>query len=161
MENTTEVKTNNSINAKDILEALVGMQANMAYVNDALAKLETVRSDGPEDIGAQAKAKAMADVVMCHETTNQKMIALYEKMYDDISSEQNVLNKIENLQKNLVENSALSMHRLSDAINDICSVGDESDSVIDVCNVFSQREHNLRLLLEFYIKEYEELKKSN
>ena len=84
MENTTEVKTNNSINAKDILEALVGMQANMAYVNDALAKLETVRSDGPEDIGAQAKAKAMADVVMCHETTNQKMIALYEKMYDEV-----------------------------------------------------------------------------
>ena len=84
MENTTEVKTNNSINAKDILEALNKMQDNMAYVNDALAKLETVRSDGPEDIGAQAKAKAMSDVVMCHETTNQKMIALYEKMYDDV-----------------------------------------------------------------------------
>ena len=83
MENTT-VKANNTITSKDILEALSEMQGNMAYVNDALAKLETVRSDGPEDIGAQAKAKAMADVVMCHETTNQKMIALYEKMYDDL-----------------------------------------------------------------------------
>ena len=162
MENTTVVK-NNSIGAKDILEALVGMQANMAYVNDALAKLETVRSDGPEDIGAQAKAKAMADVVICHETTNQKMIALYEKMYNDISSEQNVLNKIENLHKNLVENSAISMHRLSDVICAMCGNGgeNENESVADVCNVFSMREHNLRLLLEFYIKEYEELKKSN
>ena len=38
----------------------------------------------PGNIQGQAKAQAFADIVRCRETTNQKMLSLYEKMYDDL-----------------------------------------------------------------------------
>ena len=36
------------------------------------------------DIQGQAKAQALSDIVRCRETTNQKLLALYEKMYYDL-----------------------------------------------------------------------------
>ena len=35
------------------------------------------------DVGS-GKAQAIADVVRCRETTNQQLLKLYEKMYDDL-----------------------------------------------------------------------------
>ena len=36
------------------------------------------------DVAGQAKAKALGDVVRCRETTNQQLLAFYEKVYDDL-----------------------------------------------------------------------------
>ncbi len=55
-----------------------------------------VRSDGPGDIGAAEKAKAMAEVVRCRETTNQQMLRMYEKIYDNLAK-QSLFNEAKNL----------------------------------------------------------------
>lgn len=38
----------------------------------------------PDNIQGQAKAQAICDIVKCRETTNQQMLSMYEKMYDDL-----------------------------------------------------------------------------
>ncbi len=65
-----------------ILQKIAEMQAATAHLHECMDKLADVRSDGPEDIGAQAKAQALADIVRCRETTNQQMLAIYEKMLE-------------------------------------------------------------------------------
>ena len=37
-----------------------------------------------DDIVGQAKAQALGDVVKCREATNQQLLKMYEKMYDDL-----------------------------------------------------------------------------
>lgn len=60
------------------------------YLNNAIEKLSLMGDGDSGDCGApgniqgQAKAQAMGDIVRCRETTNQKMLAFYEKMYDDL-----------------------------------------------------------------------------
>jgi len=61
-----------------------------AYLEKAIAALQDLKSepafaDNPmgDNAGAE-KAEALSDVVKCRETTNQQLIALYTKMYDDI-----------------------------------------------------------------------------
>ena len=38
----------------------------------------------PGNTLGQAKAAALGDIVRCRETTNQQILKLYEKMYDDL-----------------------------------------------------------------------------
>ena len=52
-------------------------------------RLEDVKSEGPGDIGAEEKAKAIANVVKCRETTNQRLIDFYEKAYFDCITKEN------------------------------------------------------------------------
>jgi len=49
-----------------------------------LGKLKSV---GPGDIGTEEQAKAIGEIIKARETTNQKLLALYEKMYDDLKPE--------------------------------------------------------------------------
>ena len=67
-----------------ILGQIEKIFADNKHIQEALAKLENVRSEGPGGLGAQAKAQGIADVVKCRETTNQQMLRFYEKLYDDI-----------------------------------------------------------------------------
>ncbi len=67
-----------------ILAQIEEIHRGMDYIIDVVAKLESVRSDGPGDIGAEAKAQGFAEVVRCRETTNQQILRLYEKMYDNL-----------------------------------------------------------------------------
>ena len=59
------------------------------YLNEALKMLQSVASEGPGDIGAQQKARGIADVVQCRETTNQQLLRFYEKVYDDLKQREN------------------------------------------------------------------------
>ena len=63
-----------------ILEQIEQVAAQTAYLNAAIAELGALEIGGPGDKG---KAQAIADVVRCRETTNQQLLKLYEKMYDD------------------------------------------------------------------------------
>ncbi len=45
--------------------------------------------DSPGNILGQAKAQAFGDIVRCRETTNQQLLKLYEKMYDDLKPHSN------------------------------------------------------------------------
>jgi len=54
------------------------------HIYEALDALKDVKSEGPGDIGAQEKARGIADAVKYREDTNQKLIKFYEKMIDDL-----------------------------------------------------------------------------
>ncbi len=75
-----------------ILTKIAEIQSETAYLNEALAKLSTM-SDGdsggagsPGNILGAEKAKSFGDIVRCRETTNQQMLRVYEKMYDDLTT---------------------------------------------------------------------------
>lgn len=86
-----ESKTESVYNIEYILSQIAKIQEQTDYLNNALEKLSQM-GDGdsgnpgaPGNIQGEAKAQAMGDIVRCRETTNQKMLSLYEKMYDDLS----------------------------------------------------------------------------
>lgn len=87
---TEERKAESIYNIEYILSQIAKIQEQTEYLNDALEKLsqmgdgESGAPGSPGNIQGQAKAQAFADIVRCRETTNQKMLSLYEKMYDDL-----------------------------------------------------------------------------
>ncbi len=55
------------------------------YLNTAIDRLGQMKTgNGPGDVAGEAQAQAIGDVVRCRETTNQQLLKLYEKMYDDL-----------------------------------------------------------------------------
>ena len=55
------------------------------YLHDAVEKLGQMKTgNGPGDVAGEAQARALGDIVRCRETTNQQLLKLYEKMYDDL-----------------------------------------------------------------------------
>ena len=73
-----------------ILEQMAAIQKDNAHIFEALNALTAIPQNGngdpysPEDVTGKAKAESIADVVKCRETTNQKLMAFYEKVYDDL-----------------------------------------------------------------------------
>ena len=78
-------------------------------------------------------------------------------------TEREIFKQIVALQKQITENGANSLHRLGDVIDSVYSTESETgnEQVSEVCNVFSQREHNLKIMLEFYIKMYDDVRKTD
>ncbi len=78
-------------------------------------------------------------------------------------TEREIFEQIVALQKQITENSANSLHRLGDVIDSVYSTEEDTgtEQVSEVCNVFSQREHNLKLMIELYIKMYEDARISD
>lgn len=89
------MEENKTLTVKDIFDAIGQLRSESAYLNNALSTLSDIPCSGtgapgsPGDIGAQAKANAIADVIKCRETTNQQMLAFYQRMYDDIVNAEN------------------------------------------------------------------------
>ena len=70
-----------------VLAQIENIAAETFYLKEAISKLgEMPVACGPGDIAGEAKAKALGDAVRCRETTNQQLLAFYEKMYDDLKS---------------------------------------------------------------------------
>ena len=71
-----------------ILSQIEKIQQDNEHIYKALEALSGIVSgQGPADVAGEGKANGIADTVKCRETTNQKLIAFYEKLYDDIKSE--------------------------------------------------------------------------
>ena len=90
-ENTVEVKKAEEPASKilsiDYVLAQIGkIVENTAYIEAAMCSLASVESVGPGDIGAEEKAKGIADVVRCRETTNQQLLAFYTKVFNDLTA---------------------------------------------------------------------------
>ena len=74
----------------DILQHINNMVNQTAYIGEAYEAFKTMGDGDSGDCGApgnimgKAKAEAIATVVQCRETTNQQILRLYEKMYDDL-----------------------------------------------------------------------------
>lgn len=77
--------------AKLTMDYLIAKLEDIALTQDYLintvAELGKVKSVGPGDCGAMEQAKALGEIVKAREETNRRLIALYEKMYDDLKPE--------------------------------------------------------------------------
>lgn len=78
------------ITVKELLNYVNMLRADMSVIEKTLASLDAMPNGdnaGPgspgNTLGAE-KAKAIADVVRCRETTNQQILAFYEKIYNDL-----------------------------------------------------------------------------
>ncbi|MBQ8688379.1 MAG: hypothetical protein IJ512_07515 [Ruminococcus sp.] len=63
------------------------LQEDHSYMQKALDYLERMPSQQvPGDIAGQAKATAAMEIVRSREKTNQQLLAVYDKMYEDLRS---------------------------------------------------------------------------
>lgn len=80
------------LTAADILKKIDELRADMNYLSDALKRIETIQEQDINlpsacEVKLVTKAEAMRDSVMARETTIQKLLAFYEKLYDDCTSD--------------------------------------------------------------------------
>lgn len=89
IENKSNARAAEKLSMNYVLEQIEKIASQTEHLNNALQKLGEMadgeNADGcsPGNTLGQAKAQAFADVIRCRETTNQQLIRLYEKMYDD------------------------------------------------------------------------------
>ncbi len=75
-----------------VLSEIGKIQEHTEHLVIALEKLSMMGDGDSGDCGApgniqgQAKAKAFSDIVKYRETTNQQLLSLFEKMYDDLKT---------------------------------------------------------------------------
>ena len=81
---TTEQTSEIKLTAEYLLQKIEELSVNQAVLTDAVTELGKLKSIGPGDVGMQEQARALGAIIKSREATNQKLIALYEKMYDDI-----------------------------------------------------------------------------
>ena len=78
------------ITVSDILQQIRHVTEQNEHITAAYGALTTMGDGDSGDCGApgnimgKAKAEAVAEVVRARETTNQQILRLYEKMYDDL-----------------------------------------------------------------------------
>ncbi len=94
--NHTVQENNNEIeySIPYILKQIAAIQQETGYLYSTISNLAAM-SDGdsggpgaPGNFQGEAKAKAYGDIVRCRETTNQQMLRMYEKMYDNLCGAQ-------------------------------------------------------------------------
>ena len=83
---TVEENVSKTLSIDYVLAQIEKIVDNTAYITEALNSLKDVRSGGPGDIGAEGKARGIADVVKCRETTNQQLLAFYTKVFNDLTA---------------------------------------------------------------------------
>ena len=80
----TEENVSKTLSIDYVLAQIGKIVDNTAYITEALNGLKEVHSGGPGDIGAEGRARGIADVVKCRETTNQQLLAFYTKAFNDL-----------------------------------------------------------------------------
>lgn len=81
---TAEQQHSEKLTIDYILGKLEEISLGQAFATDAILELGKMKSGGPGDVGTQEQAKAVGEIIKAREATNQKLIAFYEKMYDDL-----------------------------------------------------------------------------
>ncbi len=75
---------------QDILVRIASIVNQTSYISEVAEALKAMGDGDSGDCGApgnlmgQAKAEALGAIVATRETTNQQILRLYEKMYDDL-----------------------------------------------------------------------------
>ncbi len=87
--NLEDTDMNDKVEMSWLLQQIAALQSDTEYLKEGLAHLSQMNVGGktapyePEDVAGQAKAQALRDMIQGRESTNQRLLALYEKMYDD------------------------------------------------------------------------------
>ena len=105
-----------------ILSKLEEISVGQAFATDAILELGKMKSGGPGDVGTQEQAKAVGETIKAREATNQKLIALYEKMYDDLKPKQD----------SLKEMAMKALERAADDNGRLAGVSDILDTIRDL-----------------------------
>ena len=80
----------NKVELSWLLQQIAAIQSDTEYLKDGMSQLfqmgvgDSGESYSPGNILGQAKAQALEGMIQGRETTNQKLLRLYEKMYDDL-----------------------------------------------------------------------------
>ena len=83
---------NDKVELSWLLQQIAAIQSDTEYLKEGLNQLtemgvgDSGEPGSPGNILGQARATALRDVVRGREATNQQLLRLYEKMYDDLFS---------------------------------------------------------------------------
>ena len=83
-----KMEENKTLTVKEVFDAINQIRADSAHLTQAFAALDSIHVGGPGDVGAAAKATAIGEIVKCRETTNQKVISFYERIYNDLVNDE-------------------------------------------------------------------------
>ena len=84
----TEQVVPKTLTMEYVLGKIEEISANQGHLMAAITELGKLKSGGPGDVGTQEQGKAFGEIIKAREATNQRLIALYEKMYDDLKPKQ-------------------------------------------------------------------------
>lgn len=119
MPNLPKNQISDKLTVDYILGKLEEIITGQAFLADAVSELGQMKSGGPGDVGTQEQAKAVGEIVKAREATNQKLIALYEKMYDDLTSKET----------SLKEMAVKALDKAADSENKIALITDALDAI--------------------------------
>ena len=122
VENTAPAETKSTRLTMDYcLEQIENIRVQTEYLNTVIEELSKVKAAGPGDTCGQERAKALGDVVRCRETTNQRLIAFYEKMYDDLKPSATLKERALEVMANTLHGdlSAEALEQISYILDDI------------------------------------------
>ena len=99
---------NKEISIAYLLEQIEKIAAQTDYLNVAIEKLSKLDYSAPEcGSPPDERAKALGDIVRCRETTNQQLIAFYQKLYEDIKPESSLTQRKFALLEKFAQNLSL------------------------------------------------------
>ena len=81
---------NDKVELSWLLQQIAALQSDTEYLKEGLAQMaqmgvgDSGESYSPGNILGQAKANALRDMIQGREKTNQRLLWLYEKMYDNL-----------------------------------------------------------------------------
>ena len=90
-----------------ILEQLDKIVSQTDYLHAAISELCGRSMDIPEGAAEDARAMALGDIVRAREDTNRKLIAFYEKLYDDQKAQPTLLERKFRLLEEIAKNPPL------------------------------------------------------
>lgn len=82
-----ETKSTEKLTMDYVLGQIETIATETEYLHNAISELSKTNSVGPGDVGTQEKAHALGEIVTSREQTNQRLLSLYEKMYDDLKAQ--------------------------------------------------------------------------
>ena len=82
-----ETKPTEKLTMDYVLKQIEKIATETEYLHNAISELSKTNSVGPGDVGTQEKAHALGEIVTSREHTNQRLLSLYEKMYDDLKAQ--------------------------------------------------------------------------
>ena len=82
-----ETKPTEKLTMDYVLGQIEKIATETEYLHNAISELSKTNSGGPGDVGTQEKAHALGEIVTSREHTNQRLLSLYEKMYDDLKAQ--------------------------------------------------------------------------
>lgn len=93
LNSTSEQQRSEKLTMDYLLGKIEEISLSQAFLTDAISELGKMKSGGPGDVGTQEQAKAIGEIIKAREATNQKLIALYERMYDDLKPDKKINNE--------------------------------------------------------------------